>query len=102
MVASYSEDARRRLAELNALNARVDRGRAELWARDLPYPGGDACPSQVVKGLAKLTAYLAQYGTWMADDGECHMALAWIMVWVDAGAAMLPEELRKKGNDDVG
>ena len=79
--------------ELRAMQAAIGRGRFALRQMGLSYPGGDACPAMVLRGLAKVRRRLAyDRATDVAYDTEETAALQWLDHWLDAGADMLPRK----------
>lgn len=66
-------------------SAHVRRGQLWLRKRDFGYPGGDSCPPEVVRGLARLLLK-AQPST-----AEERAAWSWCASWVEAGWAMLQQ-----------
>ena len=77
--------------EHRAMMATVGRGNESLRQMGLGYPGGDSCPTMVLRGLAKLRMRL---GVMPDADTEEASALQWIDHWLDAGASMLPKGSR--------
>ena len=80
MTAASVRDATR------AMLATIDRGRAGLRRLGLPYPGGDVCPRDVVRGIDSL---LSRFDELDGYTDEERAALQWLGLWRDAGRAML-------------
>lgn len=88
------KDTKKAVTEEAQRMLRIESGRANLLQRDLPFPGGDECPSAVVRGLGEIVLLLRELHdmhAWNRSDDE-QMAMQWLELWVDAGAAMLPRE----------
>lgn len=62
---------------------RIDSGRALLRQLGLSYPGGDACPRDVVLGLATILDRTDAKSTHESD------AIDWLEMWTNAGADMV-------------
>lgn len=67
--------------------ATIDKAKIKLGQMGFAYPGGDTCPSDVVRGLASMMMRMTP------ESSSERLAYVWLELWLTAAADMLPAHL---------